>query len=156
MIIRKKSKLAIVALIAVAVALALTFAVIPAAFPAINVNQNVSSSGTITTSPNVGVFSDSACTVNMTSLNWGTIAAGSSKNLTAYIKNTGTGTMTLNLAASNWSPSSAGTYLTVSWNQQGTQLTAGQSVAATITLTVASTITGFTTFSNTITITGTG
>ena len=50
MMISKKSKLAIVALIAVA--LALTFTAIPV-FPAVNVNQNLSSSGTITTSPNV-------------------------------------------------------------------------------------------------------
>jgi archaellum component FlaG (FlaF/FlaG flagellin family) len=123
---------------------------------AINVSQNVSSSGTITTSPNIGVYSDSACTTNMTSINWGSIAAGGTATQTVYVKNTGTGSMTLSLATSSWSPSGASTYITISWNKQGTQLSAGQSVAATLTLTVSSSVTGITSFSNTITISGTG
>jgi hypothetical protein len=102
------------------------------------------------------VYSDSACTTNMTSINWGSIAAGGTATQTVYVKNTGTGTMTLSLTASNWSPSGASTYITISWNQQGTQLSAGGSVAATLTLTVSSSITGITSFSNTITISGTG
>jgi hypothetical protein len=145
----KTSKSLAIALTVVAITLAtLTFA-------AINVNQNLSSSGTITTSPNLAAYSDSACTTLMTSINWGTITAGESTSQTVYVKNTGTGSMTLSLTTSDWSPSGADTYLTISWNQQGTQLTAGQSVAATITLTVSSSITGITNFSNTVTLTGT-
>ncbi len=148
--ISKASKLAVVIVVAVALALTMT------TYSIVNVNKNVSSFGTITTSPNIGVFSDSACTANMSSINWGTVAAGGSTTQTVYVQNTGTGTITLSLAASNWNPTTASTYLTIGWNQQGTQLAAGQSVAATITLTVASTITGFTSFSNNIAITGTG
>jgi len=150
MAMAKASKLVVIVLTIAAFALAaLTLA-------AINVSQNVSSSGTITTSPNIGVYSNSACTTNMTSINWGSIAAGGTATQTVYVKNTGTGTMTLSLTASSWSPSGASTYITISWNQQGTQLSAGGSVAATITLTVSSSITGITSFSNTITISGTG
>ncbi len=122
----------------------------------LNVNKNLSSSGTITTSPNLGVFSDSACTINMTAINWGSVEAGGTANQVFYVQNTGTGTLTLSLTTSNWSPLGAGTYLTMSWNQQGTQLPAGQSVAATITLTVSSSITGISSFSNSIAITGSG
>ena len=150
MAITKASKYLVIVLTVAAFALAtLTLA-------AINVSQNVSSSGTITTSPNIGVYSDSACTTNMTSINWGSVAAGGTATQTVYVKNTGTGTMTLSLAVSNWSPSGASTYITISWNQQGTQLSAGGSVAATLTLTVSSSITGITSFSNTIAISGTG
>jgi archaellum component FlaG (FlaF/FlaG flagellin family) len=150
MAMAKASKLLVVVLTVAAFALAtLTLA-------AINVSQNVSSSGTIATSPNIGVYSDSACTTNMTSINWGSVAAGGSATQIVYVKNTGTGSMTLSLAVSNWIPSGASTYITISWNQQGTQLSAGQSVAATITLTVSSSITGITSFSNTIAISGTG
>lgn len=138
----------IVALLVVASALtAITLATL-------NPSQSIPSSGTITTSPSLGVYSDSGCTINMTSLTWGSVAAGNSATQTFYVKNIGTGTLTLSMAVSNWSPSNAGTYLTVSWNQQGTQLTAGESATATITLTVASTVTGFSSFSNTIAITG--
>lgn len=150
MAIAKTSKYLVIVLTVAAFALAtLTLA-------AINVSQNVSSSGTITTSPNIGVYSDSACTTNMTSINWGSVAAGGTATQTVYVKNTGTGSMTLSLAVSNWIPSGASTYITISWNQQGTPLSAGGSVAATITLTVSSSITGITSFSNTIAISGTG
>jgi archaellum component FlaG (FlaF/FlaG flagellin family) len=147
--IAKASKLLVVVLTVAAFALAaLTLG-------AITVTQNVSSSGVVTDS-NIGVYSDSGCTTNMTSINWGSVAAGGTATQTVYVKDTGTGAMTLSLAVSNWSPSGASTYITISWNKQGTQLSAGQSVAATLTLTVSSSVTGITSFSNTITISGTG
>jgi hypothetical protein len=147
--IKKTSKLLIITLTIVALGLTASTAAV------LSVNQNVSSSGTIATTPNLAVYSDSACTTSMTSISWGSISAGGTATQTVYVKNTGTGTMTLSLGASNWSPSGASSYITTSWNKDGTQLSAGQSVAATITLTVSSNITGITTFSNTIVITGT-
>ena len=122
---------------------------------AVNVSQNLASSGTISTTPNIGVYSDSACTNAITTINWGSVSAGAQAAQTVYVKNTGTGTITISLATSNWSPAGAATYITITWNQGGTQLTSGQSVAATITLSVSSSVTGITTFSNTITVTGT-
>jgi hypothetical protein len=147
----KTSKILVVVLTLVALGLTVT------TFAAINVNQNVGSNGAITTSPNIGVYSESSCTTNKTSITWGSVAAGDTTTTTVYVKNTGTGTLTLNnIAATNWSPSNANTYITVSWNQTGTQLTAGQSTTALITLTVSSSITGITNFSNSITISGSG
>ena len=123
---------------------------------AITVNQNISSSGTITASPNVSVYSDSACTNAISTINWGSIEAGGSASQTIYVKNTGGALMTLSLAVSGWSPTSASSYVTVTWTEQGVQIAAGQSVAVTLTLTVSSSETGITTFSNTIVISGTG
>ena len=148
--IKKTSKVLITVLTIVALALTATTAAV------LNVNQNIPSLGTITTTPNIGVYSDSACTTNMTSINWGSITAGGSATQTVYVKNTGTGVMTLSLATNNWSPSGASSYITISWNKNGTQLSAEQSVAATITLTVSSSINGITNFSNAIMISGTG
>lgn len=141
---------AIISLVCVGFALTLT------TYSAINVSTNINSSGSITTSPNIGAFYDSACTTAVSSVTWGSVSAGGVTSQTVYIKNTGTGTIALSLATSAWNPAGAATYITVSWNQQGTQLPAGQSVAATITLTVAPSITGITSFSNTMTISGTG
>ena len=152
----KASKLLVIALTIVALALA------AATFASINISsqnvssQNVSSSGTITTSPNVSVYRERGCTTSITSIDWGILAAGGNATQTFYVKNTGTGTLKLGLATSNWNPAAAGPYITASWNRQGTLLSAGQSVAATITLTASSNITGVSTFSNTITISGTG
>jgi len=85
----------------------------------------------------------------------GSLQAGGSTTQTIYVKNTGTGTLTLELSPTNWTPVQASTYITISWDKQGTQLSAGQSTQATVTITVSSSITGITNFSNTISISGT-
>ncbi len=151
MAMAKASKLVVIVLTIAAFALAaLTLA-------AINVSQNVSSSGTITTSPNIGVYSDSACTVPMTTIDWGSVSPGGTVTRTVYVKNTGSGvSLTLSMAASNWNPTNANGPLTITWDKEGTVLAPGQSTAATITLSVSSSITGITSFSNTITISGIG
>jgi hypothetical protein len=104
----------------------------------------------------MGVYSDSACTNAITTLNWGSIAAGGTTTQTVYLKNSGTGSMALNMTTSAWSPGVASTYLALNWNKEGIVLSAGQSTAATLTLTVSSSTTGITSFSNTITFFGTG
>jgi len=147
---KKSPKLLVIILTVAALAVAgLTVA-------AVTINQNISSSGTINAGPNIGVYSNSACTTSITSLNWGSVEAGGNATQTIYVKNTGTASVCIALAVNNWSPSTASTYMTLSWNQQGTQLSAGASTAATLTLTVLANATGITSFSNTISISGTG
>ena len=151
----KHSKLFPVALAIIALALTAT------TFAAITVTSNVSSTGTIytpviTPTPNIGVYSDIACTNTQSGITWGTVTVGTSTTQTVYVKNTGTAAMTLSLSSSNWTPTNANTYMTVSWDKQGQTLAAGQSTPAVITLTVSPSITGITTFSNTITLSGTG
>jgi hypothetical protein len=147
--ISKITKLAPIILAVIALSLTVT------TLAAITITKDVSSTGTITTSPTIGTYSDSACTNALSTINWGSVAAGSNTTQTIYVKNTGTGTMTLNLSANSWTPSNANSYITVTWDKTGSTLAAGQSTAATITLAVSSSITGITSFSNTITITGT-
>jgi hypothetical protein len=103
------------------------------------------------------VYSNSGCTTAITSISWGSIEAGNSASQTIYVKDTGGVAMTLSLAVSNWSPSTASTYINLTWTGQGQQISAGGSLAVTLTLTVSSsTPTSITSFSNAITISGTG
>jgi hypothetical protein len=142
-----------------ATVLALTIIAIVTTFgtyAAISVSQSVSSSGTVTVSANLGVYSDSSCQTNLTTINWGTLTPGGNITRTIYIKNTGLGvSLSLNMATSNWNPTSANGPVTITWNQAGTRLAPGQSTAAVITLAVSPTITDITNFSVQITITGT-
>ena len=117
-------------------------------------SQSVSSGGTIT-AVNVGVYTDSACTQNCTSIDWGTLAPGASTTRTIYVKNTGTIPVTLSMTATSWVPSNANTYLTLTWNRESSVLAAGSSVSATLTLTASSSAGSITTFSFNIIITGT-
>ncbi len=139
---------AIIALIAVAgVLTATTLAVLSA-------NKTVPYGGTIAT-VNLGAFSDSACTNPVSTLDAGTLSPGGTSTQTIYIKNTGTVPETLTMTVSNWTPTNANTYLTLTWNRQNTVLNAGQSTPATLTLTAAANTGSLTTFSCNIILTGT-
>jgi hypothetical protein len=122
---------------------------------AITVNQTLPSTGTITT-VNVGVYSDSACTQSLTSINWGTISPGGTVTQTIYVKNTGNTAITLSMTKSSWNPTSANGPITIAWNREGTNLNPGAQTTATLTLNVASSISGISSFSVNIVIAGTG
>jgi hypothetical protein len=117
--------------------------------------QQVPSSGTVS-AVNVGVYTDSACSNNCTSITWGTLAPGASTTYTVYIKNTGNVPVTLTMTTSDWNPTAANGPITLTWNRQNYNLNAGASVSATLTLTISSSISSsITNFSFNITITGT-
>ena len=111
-------------------------------------------SGTITT-VNVEAYTDSACTIPCTALSVGNVVPGSTATQTIYIKNNGTVPVTLTMTVSNWNPTTASSYLGLSWNRQNHALSAGNSVQATLTLTATASTGSLTDFSCTVTITGT-
>ena len=152
----KNSKYAVVLLTVAAIALAgLTVA-------AITVNQNVSSSGTIIAAPNVGVYSTSACTTAVTSINWGSIEVGGSASQTVYVENTGGAQMAPSITIGAVSPPAAVGYITItitSPTSLPSEIQPGVSGALAVTFTVTvsvNTPTSVTSFSNSITISGTG
>jgi hypothetical protein len=145
---QKLSKAAIIAVALAAILLTVTTAAV------LSANQTVPLSGTIT-AVNLGVYSDSACTQTCTALNVGSLNPGGSTTQTVYIKNTGTVQETLTMTANNWTPTGASSSLTLTWNRQSTVLNAGESIQATLTLTVASSTGSLTTFSCNVTVTGT-
>ncbi|HMK94835.1 MAG TPA: hypothetical protein VK536_05470 [Candidatus Limnocylindrales bacterium] len=156
MVIAKASKYLVIALTVAAIALAgLTLA-------SITVNQNVSSSGTIVAGPNVGVYSNSACTNAITSISWGSIEVGNSASQTVYIEDTGGAQMAPSITIGTISPSGAVGYITITITSPTSlpaeiQPGASNALAVTFTVTVSSsTPTSVTSFSNTITISGTG
>lgn len=102
----------------------------------------------------IGVYTDQGTTNNCTSISWGNISPGGTINQTVYVKNTGNTAETLNMTTSNWSPSIASQYLTITWNQEGTILQPDATVAATLTLTAAADTENLTNFGFNIAITG--
>ena len=118
--------------------------------------QNVPLNGTVS-AVNVGVYSDSACTMNCSSISVGTIRPGNSYIFNMYVKNSGNVPMTLSISTSDWYPSSANGPVQLTWNREDYRLVAGASIKATLTLTVSSSIsTGITAFGFNIAITGIG
>jgi hypothetical protein len=116
--------------------------------------RTISNSGSVT-AVGVGVYSDSGCTTALSAISWGTLNPGDVKTYTVYVKDTGTVSVTLNMTKGNWNPASASSYITLTWNQEKAVLPAGQVVQAVLTLSVSSSVSGVTSFSFDITITGT-
>jgi hypothetical protein len=124
-------------------------------YAALQVSFSIPTSGSVF-AVNVGVYSDSACTFNLTSISWGSVRPGESVDRAVYVKNTGNAPITLSMTTSGWNPAVANGPISISWNKEGTALNAGQSTAATITLSTSSGISGITDFSVNIIVTGSG
>jgi hypothetical protein len=141
---------AVIALVIIGLASAVT------TFAALSASQNVASSGVVAVSANIGVYSDSGCTIPLSSITWGNLTAGTNIQRTIYVKNTGSGcALTLSMTTSNWTPTTANGPITLTWNQETTRINPGQSVTAVITLAVSSSIVDITNFNVQISITGT-
>ena len=93
------------------------------AFPATQTSRTLSSTGTIQiqTTYGIGVYSDSQCSIPLTSMSWGTLEPGGSQNIICYIKNEGSSSTILSMYPSGWDPESLATsnYLVLSWDYDG-------------------------------------
>lgn len=126
----------------------------PVVLSAVTGNKTVSNTGSVT-GVGVGVYSDQACTSAVSSISWGMIDPGSNSNRTVYIRNDGNAAATLSLTTSNWNPTTASSYMTLTWNYGGQSLNPNQVVQVRLTLAVSSSVNGITNFSFDITITAT-
>ena len=119
--------------------------------------STTSSIGTtgVVSSASLGIYSNSQCTTVLSSIDWGSISPGGSKTVTIYVKNTGTVAMTLALSTSNWTPTNAASYLTLTWNYAGATINSNGVATIILTLSVSSSISGISSYQFQITITGT-
>jgi hypothetical protein len=138
----------------VIIALATTVIFLSIVTAGLIVTQTIPTNGTVST-VNLGIYSDSDCTQNYTSISWGTLSPGDSTSRIVYVKNIGTVPVTLTLTTGSWAPTTANSVINLAWDQQNTVLDAGQSIPANLTLSVDSSTGGFTDFSFNTVITGT-
>jgi hypothetical protein len=117
-------------------------------------NQTVPNAGAVT-SIAVNVYWDAGCTNTTSSIDWGYVDPGESKNLMIYLKNPGGTSEVLSMSTGNWSSSPAQSKISVSWNRQGYALARGAVVSGVLTLSVDPTISDVTEFTFDMTITGT-
>ena len=108
----------------------------------------------VVNSINVGVYSDSSCRVNCTSIDWGNISPNGVVTKKIYVKNIGDSKVSLSMTTSNWSPIEAESLLELSWNLGRRSLAAGKVVPAVLTLSAASNLGSLTSFNFTISIVG--
>ena len=104
----------------------------------------------------VEVYWDKGCTNEVSLIDWGIIEPGTTENVTVYILNTGNSDVMLSMNTTNWSPSSASNYITLSWDYEGQSIGPGLVQQTTLTLSMSSSIQGVTSFSFDIVVTGSG
>lgn len=104
----------------------------------------------------VGVYWDSACTNQTSSINWGMLESGTNKTVKTYVRNEGNAVVTLSKTLQNWNPLIASNYVTVNWDYSSQTLSVNQVLQVNLTLAVSSTVSGITNFTFDITITATG
>jgi len=103
----------------------------------------------------INAYLDSGCTQPVSSIDWGSLSPGSTKNFVIYLKNEGNVDITFSISTENWSPASASNYISLSWSSYGVVISPGQVAEVTLTLQVSDSISGVTEFSFDIVITAT-
>jgi hypothetical protein len=121
---------------------------------ALSANIQISNTGKIN-AVGINIYSDSACTTPLTTVDWQVDQGGVATYL-AYLKNIKNTDAALSMATSNWIGNPANTTATVflSWNAPAV-LAAGQTVPVTFTLTAVADTGTLDTFSFTTTLIGT-
>lgn len=84
----------------------------------------------------INLYSDSACTQQVTSIGWGNLLPDSSLQKVLYLKNWGATSVGINLTVGNWLPPEAPSYIQITWDRENEVLTAGMALMATFTITV--------------------
>lgn len=116
-------------------------------------SRTLQSSGTVK-AVNIGVYWDSGCTNATSTIGWGMLSPGESKNVTVYLRNEGNVALRSNMTVQNWVPTGSSSYIGLVWNRENQTVAVGSVVAGVLTLSVSPSITGITDFSFDIVITG--
>jgi hypothetical protein len=104
----------------------------------------------------VGIYWNSGCTNQTSSISWGILDPGSKKTVNVYVRNEGNTVVTLSKTTQNWVPTTASNYMSLNWNYANQTLSVNQVVQVSLTLVVSSTVTGIRNFSFDIMIVSTG
>ena len=104
----------------------------------------------------IGVYKDVNFTVSVTEIDWGIVEPGENKSFSAYIKNESNVPISLTMQTEDWSPTTASSFITFSWDYSGTEIPVDGSIPITFLLNVDPATAGFDAFSFTIVIVGSG
>jgi len=152
--LERKKKVALVIAFA-SVICALAVGVFGTALSSVQSSRTLPNAGSIK-GIGVGVYWDSACTNQTSSINWGLLDPGSSKTVAIYVRNEGNAVATLSKTVQNWNPSNAQSYVTLNWNYASQTLSVNQVLQVGLILVVSPGVSGITNFSFDVTIIATG
>jgi hypothetical protein len=100
----------------------------------------------------IDLYWDAECKNIVQSIDWGTIVAGNSTDVTVYVRNEGAENTILGLNISGWTPLQAASYLSIGWNYSGTPVPSGVTLPIMLVLTVDPNIYDVTDFGVNVTV----
>ena len=100
----------------------------------------------------IDLYWDAECKNVVQSIDWGTIVAGDTNNVTVYVRNEGAENTILGLNVSGWTPLQAASYININWNYSGTPVPSGATLPIMLVLTVDQNIYDVTDFGVNITV----
>jgi hypothetical protein len=116
--------------------------------------QNTLNTSGVMADVDLGVYSNSACTHPLTSINWGTCYPEENTVVTVYLKNLGTIETTLTVLTDNWAPASAESHYQLTADCDWETLAPNEVFTATFTLYPLASASQFDTFGFDIIIQG--
>jgi hypothetical protein len=121
-------------------------------------NSTISASGIIyIKAVSCAVYFDNAGTQSVTAINWGSLPPDSAVNQTIYLKNTGNTACNFTVSTSNFSPSNAGTWISLTYDLKGAiNVPANSIVPCVLTESISANITGISSYSYSVTVTASG
>lgn len=102
----------------------------------------------------ISVFTDSSLRRVVSSIDWGMINSGDSKNATCFVENEGTSPVMLSLSVMNWNPGNASSVLALGWDYTGMVVGSNSGLVVTFTLTASYNASSLTSFSFDTVVTG--
>ncbi|MEM2972088.1 MAG: hypothetical protein QW270_06690 [Candidatus Bathyarchaeia archaeon] len=106
----------------------------------------ISSQGIIKTI-NLKAYQDSACTIPLTKIDWGTLTPDTIATYNIYLLNDGNTNTTLTMTTEDWNPSNAINYISLTWDAEGKTLEPNKPLQVTFTLTISKDIERINSFS---------
>jgi len=113
--------------------------------------RNVTSIQTV----DIEAYWDTDLKNKVTTIDWGNIEAGTSKNVTIYLLNSGNTDIRLSMNTTNWYPQNASQHIRLNWDYQNQTIDPNKQLKTTLTLNTSPTTQGITSFSFDATITAT-
>jgi len=104
----------------------------------------------------VGVYKDVNFTVPVSEIDWGILELGEQKNFSAYVKNESNVPITLTMHTEDWIPLNASSFISFSWDYNGSEILVDGYIPVTFVLNVDPATASIDSFSFTIVIIGSG
>lgn len=102
----------------------------------------------------VSVWEDPGWTAPLTSIDWGAVEPGQTKNKTAWIENNGTASLILTLTTDSWNPEASTQFIGLSWDYQNQTIVKDEMIMVNLVLSVSPEISGIDQFDFNIVIAG--